>query len=760
MSARRRGPPPLRPPARPRRGLGGRRLRSLALAWLALCAGCDDGPPAAEPRYADADPALHTTLRPSRECAPCHPRQVEEFAASPMAYAAFSPVFTAFERALNATFGGRFGPDGEGAAADFCVRCHAPTAVARGDLGAGDSLRDRLTHPSDDAITCELCHRAEAPARHALAVAPGFVKRGPLLDPQPNPFHGQAAGADPLLASAEFCGACHDVQVPGVLDVVAREVDADGVPFGRLEDLFSEWARSPWADADHPRNPLRGQPGVPGLHDGRQGEGEVVTCQDCHMSLYPSRGFADAVPAEAFAGVDPASLTRKAHKLYPTGPAAEAMAPLPRRRVSTHVFAGASHPLVPWPLDPALDAQAALSVPPAAFFDPDDPSLADARAAAEIHGRTGVEAGCEGAVDGWAQPACLHARRTALLRAAVTLSADALPAQAYAGGELDLPLWVENVGAGHRVPAGMSQERETWVELTLVDAGQPCTVDAECQALMAPRRFAEDPLTACAPDDPVYAGGTSVDYAMRAERSGLCDPDRRRCVVYRSGYLVDHDGDGRTHDEPLREAIVELDPLTLAETCVAPGPDVDQRGLGIDQGLVAFHNELHRVATDADGQPVPEPQAERWLRPQAAPVVPQPEDPPVLDQPAAARRSPYYTEQALFEQVRWQPAPHDGGRFGLTVGSVLRANRFFNGRSLAPFEPRLARYRVTVPEAVVGPLQVDARVRFRFFPPRTLRALAEREATVGTGLVHEAMIDRSLLIVDLAEISAQITVLR
>ncbi|MCA9527246.1 MAG: hypothetical protein KC549_13230, partial [Myxococcales bacterium] len=49
-------------------------------------------------------------------------------------------------------------------------------------------------------------------------------------------------------------------------------------------------------------------------------------------------------------------------------------------------------------------------------------------------------------------------------------------------------------------------------------------------------------------------------------------------------------------------------------------------------------------------------------------------------------------------------------------------------------------------EDVRGPLRVAARARFRFFPPRLLRALAAREPA----LLDEALIDRYLDVVDLA----------
>jgi hypothetical protein len=38
------------------------------------------------------------------------------------------------------------------------------------------------------------------------------------------------------------------------------------------------------------------------------------------------------------------------------------------------------------------------------------------------------------------------------------------------GAQLDLPVELQNTGAGHRVPAGFSQEREIWVELVVKDA--------------------------------------------------------------------------------------------------------------------------------------------------------------------------------------------------------------------------------------------------------------------------------------------------
>src|SRR5690606_24007109 len=38
------------------------------------------------------------------------------------------------------------------------------------------------------------------------------------------------------------------------------------------------------------------------------------------------------------------------------------------------------------------------------------------------------------------------------------------------GRRLEIPITIENVGAGHKVPAGFSQEREFWVHLRVTDA--------------------------------------------------------------------------------------------------------------------------------------------------------------------------------------------------------------------------------------------------------------------------------------------------
>ena len=655
---------------------------------LALCAACDtDEPPPG------VDEAAHVDFLPVAACAPCHPRQVAEYRSSTMHYATFSPVFNALELAIAEVHGAPF------AESNLCAGCHAPVDERQGRTTDGTThLRDLLPSEADEGITCDLCHRVEridGVGNVALTATPGATKLGPFDDPVANTFHHSAAATQ--TTDAAFCGACHDVKLP-IDDVV------EGGP-ARLENLFTEWRESPWADPSHPQNPLRGQQGIGGMHDAAAGE--QVTCQDCHMSLYPARRLDEPVTLHAFPGVDPETLTRKAHKLYAAGVAASVEDEImPTRRVASHAFAGGSGPLVPFPTD-APRNEVAL------------------------------------------------ARRTEMLRAALTLDLEETPAQAVRGGELEVRAWIENVGAGHNVPAGFSQEREVWVELTIVDEGRPCVDDVECADLVEPRRFVDDRALECPIDDPVARseGGETRDLRARRERSGVCEAGR--CVVYRSGYLVDRDGDGLATDEDLRHELVDLDPETLEERCVLGGPDADQRPQGIDQGLVWFTNGFQAVSVRDDGTPEPHPPA-LALEPTAAPDVADASAPPVLSQPSAERRSEYATQRALHERVRYRSA-HLGRPPG--VADPLRANRFFDGHALRPFEPRLARYALALPDAAVGPLRVGARVRFRFFVPRLLRALIAREAARGTYLVTEAMVDDALRTVDMAEAETRIELL-
>lgn len=745
----------------------------------------------------DLEPNVIATLREATElqasellhdgvCAQCHERQASEYARATMRYGFFSPTFNALELSLNQLSGGRFAhirspesslsgdereDDAGGDPQAFCSECHGPIAISRG-LEVSDQRPSREggspREASEGGIGCDVCHTAQtrrAPSE-GLKLTPSSLKLGAHHDPAPNGFHevitpeeARESGSSEL-SSSEFCAPCHDVR--------PRRPDVErGTATLRSEDLFSEWARSPWADPDHPQNPLRGVTGITGIHDRPEvtQRGEQITCQDCHMSLYPQRRLNDIIThQEHFTGVDPAELNRKAHKLYPAGRIAEhghlSQSDRARsRRVATHYFSGVSHPLVPFDPDAIFEVTDPTSSDASSRSWRDEQAISVAQRLEEWSSWRDRETGQRGE---WGELRSTHERRAELLRAALTLSLDEIPSEATRGESLRLDAWIENTGAGHNVPAGFSQEREVWVALTLQDQGRACVSDQECQMFTEPPRFLNDPNRYCVVHgpqgerDPALPESGAWEEAARAERSGICGAEGY-CVLYRSGYLIDQDGDGSLHDEDLRHVLIERDDDSFEERCVLPGPDADTRLRGVERGLVHFTNALQRVEVDERGAPVEHPGVSLFI-PTATPFDPLDLSAiPIALQVPEARRSEYPTQRALYEQSRYRPAPvitAGGDRYGLglVTPTLLTANRAFNGNALRPFEPRLARYDVMIPPEVTGPLKVDISVRFRFFSPRLLRTLAARHPD----LIHESMIDLGLEIIEMATQSQMI----
>ena len=224
--------------------------------------------------------------------------------------------------------------------------------------------------------------------------------------------------------------------------------------------------------------------------------GKVVQCQDCHMSLYPM--------------TEPG--------VFPTMKVAVG-AGLPERQHTIHAFTASSIPFI------------------------DDPRIPDISTEA---------------VDDFGYPMGQQQRREQMLRAAVQMSADHTPTTLSAGAAtIPIRLTLTNVGAGHRVPAGFSQEREVWVELTVQD-------DVGV----------------------IYQSGALHDQAH---------PE--------TGELIP---DGRLDDEDLEHQHFDVDLETL-DTHVSAGPDVDQRPNGINLGLVNFQNRFVRIGDDGSWESVLNP---------------------------------------------------------------------------------------------------------------------------------------------------------
>ncbi|MBX3265043.1 MAG: hypothetical protein KF782_35555, partial [Labilithrix sp.] len=249
----------------------------------------------------------------------------------------------------------------------------------------------------------------------------GIGNSGYLLEPNVllSSSLGRGGAGDPIvhrrvpdesaryMRSSEFCGACHDVRLFGTDAIGVRE---RGEHFKRLRNAYSEWRT--WADAERSA--------------GRQ----AASCQDCHMSLYPGVCVKDAgATAKGATGGEGCPPGFHFEKRSPGDKARGMIASssVEPRPMSSHWFTSVDLPLATefpdaWANETALDA-------------------------------SGVPVG-------------LEARREQLLRHTFAFS---IGRGARIGARLEIPIEIQNVGAGHRVPAGFSQERETWVEMTVRD---------------------------------------------------------------------------------------------------------------------------------------------------------------------------------------------------------------------------------------------------------------------------------------------------
>lgn len=210
-------------------------------------------------------------------CQECHPDHYDQWSGSMHAYAAEDPVF----RAMNA----RAQEETGGALGDFCVRCHAPVALALGLTTDGTNLDD--VPQAYHGVTCYFCHQVDAVEgthNNPLRLAFDDTMRGPFADPAPGSPHRSAYS--PLhdrtqLESGDLCGTCHDI------------VNPKGV---HIERTYTEWLESLYA-TDDPATRL--------------------TCNECHMHRR------DGVAADV-EGV-------------------------PLRRVSDHAMPGVDVALTDWP---------------------------------------------------------------------------------------------------------------------------------------------------------------------------------------------------------------------------------------------------------------------------------------------------------------------------------------------------------------------------------------------------------------------------
>lgn len=436
-------------------------------------------------------------------CMPCHQRQYNELRSSVKSgYRNVSPLMNGLEVAGNFLSGGLLRPvyadsnivlpDGtllntnmftspvltetRQVQAGFCLTCHNPHIEKMGDDprtrevppldGLLADFRPDLLRPLRDyhlvdqngnqvlpdemggdppagagpslgaaGVTCDLCHNLAGPdmdrsfqqdsfANTSLAFNHTVEKVGPFTFPVAPKGGFHVVSNDPnkigLLTSPAFCNGCHDVRLPNNnLTNAEHNMNAGGenVKVFRLENLSTEFQTGPYNSINNPF-------------------GKVIKCQDCHMSLFPFGGNSSYQ-------VGGLSITSPTPAVFATdfaavpGVATDDNYPLPLRKVVTHYFTGVDVPLLH-----TNELQARLG--------PDYPDV------------------LEPGLDTHGIPKSLEARREALLKAAVRISLEETDQSVTPGGTFTVRAKAISL-TGHRFPAGFSQERTTYINLTVTD---------------------------------------------------------------------------------------------------------------------------------------------------------------------------------------------------------------------------------------------------------------------------------------------------
>jgi alpha-tubulin suppressor-like RCC1 family protein len=255
----------------------------------------------------------------------------------------------------------------------------------------------------------------------------------------------------PFIQTGQLCGTCHDVRIPfpdeGPDGVYTSSSGAgltgDDTAFRRVENLFSEWRDGPW----HNDNvPFASQTAAGAFENpARLGDFGVkleTTCQDCHMSKFVTE---DAAP--------PADYEQGAITTFTST----------TRRRSNHRFIGVDRFLthdMPTPGDTDTEDLALndIALGRGAAGDPMS-SLQGADPAPTRPVPKAEEFPTIGASN--------RDVREILLQKAIDFKIEHVGPAAM--GQLPIRIAVENVGSGHNIPAGLSEEREVWIQLEVLD---------------------------------------------------------------------------------------------------------------------------------------------------------------------------------------------------------------------------------------------------------------------------------------------------
>ncbi len=365
------------------------------------------------------------------------------------------------------------------------LRTSENEGLFRDDPSAPGKYFDNLPDPSlvidnalagTEGVTCTVCHSINGidAADTQAAMRPGFeagianaafrvvhmegdgtdpfffterVNYGPYKDGDVNPganhMAAQAGGEDgalrtgtdglmrPYIRTGEMCGSCHDVRI------AQPDLGADGQTqtslYRAVENLFTEWQTSPWNNDN-----VAYQPGALGSYDNPSafattGAKKAVTCQDCHMSEYMTEE--DAKPGQ-----------------YAMGCVAGDTCSNPRP-ISNHRFIG-------------VDRFLTYDIPHINESSNTD-ELVDYDTSNLTQNMIDNDADLEGRGVG-------EDLREVLLQKAIDFRIEHVGSVVGTGASATLPVRIslENVGAGHNIPAGLSQEREMWIELEVLANGE------------------------------------------------------------------------------------------------------------------------------------------------------------------------------------------------------------------------------------------------------------------------------------------------
>jgi hypothetical protein len=337
-----------------------------------------------------------------------------------------------------------------------------------------------------------------------------------------------------LLKSAAFCNSCHDVRVPvaGPGDVQHLESNVNpggsGVTYFRLENLSTEWQVGAYNSTANPF-------------------GRVTVCQDCHMSQFPFGGTSTYQVGDMQITSPTPAVYAQNYAAVP-GVSTDQNYPLPKRTVVSHYFTGVDVPIMS-----AGELQARLG--------PDYPDP------------------YQQGVDEYGIPLSVAARRQALLDAATRISLSQTDQEASMGGKLTVRAEAVSL-TGHRFPAGFSQERTAYIQMSVTDDNG--------FVLYKSGYVVDKPH----PD----TGETAPDGNLDDE-----DLEHLHAVVDGGKYVVPY-ATGAGNNGSLNQVF---------ETGPDDGPD-SRVYAGVNEGLVLFRNELDTVflpgtalgRNDAGGNPI------------------------------------------------------------------------------------------------------------------------------------------------------------